>query len=126
VTTVRDLAPQERIIIDTRHLDVLFQRLGDRDAEALVMDRVEQITDRLAEVEWQYRHGKLSEIVPRARAVSALSSEIGLTSLARVARDLSIAAAASDMIAFRAIWERLVRIGDRSLCSVWELPGLSL
>lgn len=126
MTTVKELAPQERIIVDTRHLADLFKRLGDRDAEAMVMDRVEQITDRLAEVEWQYRHGTLAEIVPRAHMVSDLCAEIGLTSLARVAYDLAKVSETQDMVAFRAIWERLVRIGDRSLCSVWELPGLSM
>lgn len=90
------------------------------------MDTVEDISDRLAEIEWQYRHGNLSEVVPRAQRVTGLCSDIGLTSLARVARDLGISAGRGDLVAFRAVWERLVRIGDRSLAQVWEMPGLSL
>lgn len=90
------------------------------------MDTVEDISDRLAEIEWQYRHGNLDEVVPRAQRVTRLCSDIGLTSLARVARDLGISAGRGDLIAFRAVWERLVRIGDRSLAQVWEVPGLSL
>ena len=31
-----------------------------------------------------------------------------------------------DMVAYHAVWERLVRIGDRSLAQVWEMPGLSI
>lgn len=126
MSIVRELAPQERIVIDTRRLAQLFQRLGDRGAEAYVMDTVESITDRLAEIEWQYRHGTMAEIAPRAQEVSRQCHEIGLTSLARVSRDLGVAAVAVDAVAFRAIWERLVRIGDRSLATVWEMPGLSL
>jgi len=113
-------------VIDTARLDQLFQKLGERGAESYVMDRVEDISERLADIEWQYRQGALSEIAREARIVSRLSADIGLTSLARVVRDLGVSAGRGDMIAFRAVWERLVRIGDRSLAQVWEVPGLSL
>ncbi len=90
------------------------------------MDRVEDISERLADIEWRYRQGSLTELAREAQIVSRLSSEIGLISLARVVRDLGISADRGDMIAFRAVWQRLVRIGDRSLAQVWEVPGLSL
>lgn len=90
------------------------------------MDAVEDISDRLAEIEVNYRSGAISEVPDQARRVSRRCTEIGLTSLARVVRDLGITAERTDMIAFRAIWERLIRIGDRSLTQVWEMPGLSL
>jgi len=126
VNTVVDLRLRERIIIDTVQLDQLFQDLGARGAEAFVMDRVEAISERLADVEFNYRQGKLTSVADEARALSKLCTEIGLTSLARVLRDLGVSARRGDMIAFRAVWERLVRIGDRSLAQVWEVPGLSL
>jgi hypothetical protein len=126
VNTVIDLRHHERVVIDTALLDDLFQKHGQRDAEAYVMDRVEDISERLADIEWQYRQGALGEIARESRIVSQLSAEIGLTSLARVVRDLAISADHGDMIAFRAVWQRLVRIGDRSLAQVWEVPGLSL
>jgi hypothetical protein len=121
-----DLRHQERVVIDTARLDQLFQSMGQRGAEEFVMDRVEDISERLADIEWRYRQGSLDELAREAEVVSRLSGEIGLISLARVVRDLGISAARGDMIAFRAVWERLVRIGDRSLAQVWEVPGLSL
>lgn len=90
------------------------------------MDHVEDISERLADIEFQHRQGALSEIAREAQTVSQLCTEIGLTSLARVVSDLGVSAGRGDMIAFRAVWERLVRIGDRSLAQVWEVPGLSL
>lgn len=121
-----DLRPAERIVIDSGQLDELFRRLGDRGAETYVMEAVEAISDILAEVDGFVRRGDLKAIAPRAQQVSRISAEIGLTSLARVARDMGITATRGDMIAYRAVWERLVRIGDRSLAQVWELPGLSI
>jgi len=126
VETVVDMRHFERVVIDTARLEDLFRTLGAKSAEAYVMDRVEDISERLADIEWQYRQGALSDIARDARAISQLSFEIGLTSLARVVRDLGVSAKRGDMIAFRAVWERLVRIGDRSLAQVWEVPELSL
>lgn len=126
VTLVYEIRPSERIVIDPAALEVLFRRLGDRGAEAFVMRTVEAISDILAEVDGLIRSGRLQEIAPKAQQVSRLSLDIGLTSLARVARDMGIAARGGDLVAHRAVWERLVRIGDRSLAQVWELPGLSI
>lgn len=126
MTLVYEMRPSERIVIDASALEMLFRRLGDQGAECFVMETVEAISDTLAEVDGFVRRGQLAEIAPRAQAVSKLSTEIGLTSLARVSRDMGIAARRGDMVAYRAVWERLVRIGDRSLAQVWELPGLSL
>ena len=126
MTLVYEMRPSERIVIDASALEILFRRLGDQGAECFVMETVEAISDTLAEVDGFVRRGQLAEIAPRAQAVSKLSTEIGLTSLARVSRDMGIAAKRGDMVAYRAVWERLVRIGDRSLAQVWELPGLSL
>jgi hypothetical protein len=126
VTQVLELRQSERVIIDAQRMELLFIRHGARGAEAMVMDTVEDISDRLAEIEACYRANRLDGIPERAQRVSRLSSDIGLTSLARVARDLGISARGGDMVAYRAIWERLVRIGDRSLEQVWNLPGLQM
>ena len=124
--TVVDMRHRERVVIDTARLNQLFEQLGQREAESYVMDRVEDISERLADIEWRYRQGALIEIAQEAQTVWRLSADIGLTSLARVVRDLGVSAGRGDMIAFRAVWERLVRIGDRSLAQVWEVPELSL
>lgn len=126
MTRVYEFRPSERIIIDSVRLEEVFRRLGDKGAEAFVMEAVEAISDLLAEVDGFVRTGNRLEIALRAQQVSRISAEIGLTSLARVSRDIGIAAHRDDIVAYRAVWERLVRIGDRSLSQVWELPGLSI
>lgn len=123
---VLELRQSERILIDADRLEDIFRRMGDKPAEAFVMDTVEDISNRLVEIEQANRTGALDDVPFKANRVSKLCVEIGLTSLARVARDLGISAGRGDMIAYRAVWERLVRIGDRSLAQVWEMPGLSI
>jgi hypothetical protein len=126
VNVVVDLRHRERVVIDTVRLDQLFHDLGQRGAENFVMDRVEDIAERLADLEWHYRQNTHDVLAREARVVSKLCTDIGLTSLARVVRDLGVTARSGDTIAVRAVWDRLVRIGDRSLAQVWEVPGLSL
>lgn len=126
MASVVELRQSERIVIDAPRLETLFRQMGDRAAEGFVMDSIEDISDRLAEIELANRNGVLQEVVQKAERVVSLCTEIGLVSLARVADDLGAAAVRGDVIAYRAVWERLVRIGDRSLAQVWEMPGLSL
>mgnify|MGYP001236180609 CR=1 FL=1 len=126
MATVIELRQSERILIDAPRLETLFRQMGDRAAEGFVMDSIEDISDRLAEIEQATRNGVLNAVPQKAERVESLCADIGLVSLARVAGDLRAAAARGDMIAYRAVWERLVRIGDRSLAQVWEMPGLSL
>ncbi|PWE27752.1 hypothetical protein C4N9_15055 [Pararhodobacter marinus] len=126
MTIVVELRPSERVIIDTATLDAVFKTLGHRGAESHVIETVEAISDLLAEVDAMVRADNLAGIPELAQRVSRLSLDIGLTSLARVSRDMGISAREGDIVAYRAIWERLVRIGDRSLALVWEVPGLSM
>jgi len=126
VVSVVELRQSERILVDASCLEALFRQMGDRAAEGFVMDCIEDISDRLAEIELATRNGVLGEVPFKAGRVASLCTDIGLISLSRVAGDLGAAATQGDMIAYRAVWERLVRIGDRSLEQVWELPGLSL
>jgi hypothetical protein len=121
-----ELRPTDRAVIDSALLEVLCQRMGARGAEAYVTEKVEEISDRLAEIDWIHRQSLPPRIQSEALRVARLSGDIGLVSLARVARDLALTAAQGDMAAYRAVWERLVRIGDRSLAQVWDAPGLSL
>lgn len=126
MAAVVELRQAERILIDAPRLEALFREMGDRAAEGFVMDSIEDISDRLVEIELANREGALDLVPFKARRVASLCADIGLVSLAQVASDLATSAARGDVIAYRAVWERLVRIGDRSLAQVWEMPGLSL
>jgi len=116
----------ERSVIDTAHLDRLCRRMGARGAEGFVAERVEEIADRLADIDWLHRQGQTGQVPVEAQRVARLCTEVGLTSLARAARDLAQTATQADAPAFAAVWDRVVRIGDRSLAQVWDAPGLTV
>lgn len=118
--------PAERVVIDPACLEGLCRRLGARGAEAFVSERVEEISERLADIDWLQRQNLLAEVPADAARVARLCAEIGLVSLGRAARDLAQVALSGHPATCAAVWERVVRIGDRSLAQVWELPGLSM
>ncbi|MGY6536592.1 MAG: hypothetical protein ACXIVG_14730 [Pararhodobacter sp.] len=123
---ITQLKQAERVLVDSDRVSELMRRLGPAHAEAYVAERVEEISNRLAKVEASHRKAAYGDVVPDAERVEHLSGEIGLISLAKVSHDLRIAASHDDSTACHAVWERLVRIGDRSLAQVWELPALSM
>lgn len=123
---VAQMSQAERILMDSDWLADLVRRRGAARAEGFVADRVEEISDRLGRIDACHRAGAYEKVAPDAQRVSQLSAELGLTSLARVARDLRVVSTRGDAVAYQAVWERLVRIGDRSLARIWELPGLSM
>lgn len=100
--------------------------MGTRTAEAYVIEKVEEISDRLAGIDDLHRQSLPPVIRSEALRIARLSDDIGLTSLAQVAIDLACAAERGDIPAYRAVWQRLVRIGDRSLAQVWDAPGLRM
>lgn len=126
MTLVLEFRPRERAVIDTGCVDQLCRRMGTREAEGFVIERVEEISDRLADIEWQQRQRDFEQVHRSAQRVARLCGDIGLISLGRATRDLAQVAQCNDPAAFAAVWERVVRIGDRSLAQVWEVPSLSL
>lgn len=126
MTNLVSICPSEHVVFDSRRLRMLCAEYGVRGAEAVVMDAVEDISGSLFVLETACRRDRISEIPATARHVSQMAAEIGMLSLARVARDLGIVAQRGDIVACRAIWARVVRIGDQSLAKVWQAPGLSM
>jgi len=126
VAQVLEFRTNDQAAIDSACLDRLCRQMGNRAAEAYLTDVIEDISDRMAAIDDLHRSGLHPVIRTEALRIANLGADIGLTGLASTARDLSVAAERGDMVAYRAIWQRLVRIGDRSLAQVWDAPGLSM
>ena len=67
-----------------------------------------------------------SDMRKSARSLVAISEQIGMTLLARVAMDVTICIDSGDKIALSATIARMLRIGERSLTEVWELQDLTI
>jgi hypothetical protein len=77
---------------------------------------------RLAE---NVRGQDLTDVAAHLICLSRLADDLGLVSLAQVARDSRLCLERADGTAFSAVWARLVRVAERSLSPIPGMADLS-
>lgn len=120
------LAQDEMVRLDSEKLEALYRQLGDISAEDIVCRAMEELAVKLAQTERFYREGRGGEMRKTARMITAISEQIGMQLLARVAGDAVRCIDEGDTIALAAVLARLIRTGERSLTEIWELQDLSI
>ncbi|MBV7407581.1 hypothetical protein [Maritimibacter sp. DP1N21-5] len=123
---VTALQPIENVRLDRDQLQVLYRQLGPVGADKVLNHALEELASLLVEVPADYRAGRFDRVQAGARALAAVAQQVGMITLARVARDAAALALGYDGAAFGAVVARLERIGDRSLVAVWDMgdpPG---
>lgn len=121
-----DLVQIESVRLDQDRLHALYLQMGEAGAEDVVCRAIEELAVRLAHCERLWREQDLADLRKSARSLIAISDQVGMTTLARVARDVTLSIDSGDRIAVGATLFRLMRIGDRSLTAVWDLQDVSI
>jgi len=120
------LVQNENVRLDPDQLGNLYQQLGEAGAEDVVCRAIEELAVRLSHCERLWRQQDRDKLRKCARSLVAIADQIGMTTLARVAGDVTHAVDASDSAAIGATLYRLLRIGESSLMAVWDLQDLSV
>ncbi|MFV0512966.1 MAG: hypothetical protein ACK5MY_04935 [Jhaorihella sp.] len=120
------LEQTETVRIDLDRLGTLYRRLGEDGAADVVCRAIEELAARLSRCERMWRDGNGPELRKSARSLIAIADQIGMTTLARVAGDVTDTVDAGDEAAAGATLFRLIRIGERSVSAVWDAQGLSV
>jgi hypothetical protein len=126
VEQVTMLKQNEAVRLNAGRLEELYVQLGEAGAEDVVCRALEELALRLSHTERCHREGRLDDMRKSARSLVAISDQIGMQLLARVAADVTASADNHDMVAVAATLSRLLRIGDSSLSEVWEMQDLSI
>lgn len=126
VTNVVQLRLDETVRLDRDQLEVLYVQLGPAGADNLVAHAMEELAVELARLERRHKASRIGDVLNSARLLIAIAQQIGMTSLARVARDVLSLANGSDSAGYAAAVARLLRIGERSLVAVWDLQDMSV
>lgn len=100
--------------------------MGEAGADDVLCRAIEELAVRLALCERLWRKEDWQQLRKCARSLIAISDQIGMATLARVALDVTQALDAEDHTAVGATLARLIRIGDHSLTAVWDLQDLSI
>lgn len=117
------LKQDECVRLDPDRLDVLFDQLGETGAEDIVCRALEELAARLGHAERCYRERRIADMRKSSRSLIAIADQIGMSLLARVAADVTASIDAGDHVALAATFARLLRIGERSLCEIWDVQG---
>lgn len=120
------LTQNERVRLDQDRLADLYLQLGEAGAEDVVCRAMEELAVRLAHAARMYHQGQIPELRKSVRSMAAISEQIGMQMLARVARDVTSCIDAGDANAVAATVARLMRIAERSLTAVWDMQDMTV
>lgn len=126
VATLLALLNDETVRLDPDRLGELYTQLGETGAQDVVCRAIEELAVRLSHCERLWRQRDWMQLRKSARSLVAISEQIGMCALARVARDVTQAIDADDLPAIGATLFRLLRVGERSLTAVWDLQDMSV
>ena len=126
VVQVITLTPDENVRLDQTRLGDLYLQLGEAGAEDVVCRAIEELALRLSHCERLWRREDMDGLRKCARSLIAISDQVGMSELARVAGDVTASIDAADLVATSATLTRLIRIGAHSLTAVWDMQDLSV
>ncbi len=125
VNSICQLVQDEPANLDQNQLGELYAQLGALGAEDVVRRAMEELALRLSHAERLYRQGDLVDLRKSVRSLVAISEQIGMRKLARVAQDVSNCIKQRDDVALASTLARLLRVGERSLTAIWDMQDLS-
>ena len=96
------LIPKEHAGLDCGRLEQILLTHGERGAERFLGRTLEDVAVRLSRVERSWHRGEVNAVRRTARALSEAAGQIGLTTLSRVALDVSQVALRNDPAALAA------------------------
>ncbi|WP_240705184.1 hypothetical protein [Pacificoceanicola onchidii] len=120
------LAPAETPRVERGQIETLRNDLGLHAAEDVVCRAMEELAQRLCQLQEQSMNGPRDELHKGLRSLSAIADQIGLESLSKIARDVMICIEFGDGVAEAATIARLVRNGESSLALLWDLQEFSV
>jgi hypothetical protein len=119
--SVAVLRPEERISLDAGPLLDLAHSMGPGRAEKMADNAIEEMVVRLASVEASWTAGEFQRLAKMARSLVGIADQLGMVTVAGVAREVCALADGHDDVALGAVVARLVRVGEASLASVWGM-----
>ena len=124
VNAIVQLTLDEKARLDRDQLEVLYVQLGPAGADKLVNHALEELAVALARVEKHHKAGRMIDVQQGVKGVVTIAQQIGMTTLARVARDVQELSDTTDGAAYCAAMARLGRIGESSLMAVWDIQDI--
>lgn len=124
VSKIITLEQKESVRLDPDRLNGLCRQLGGTNAMDVLCRTVEELAVRLSNCERFWRRRNWADLRKCAKSLVAISDQVGMTALSRVAGDVAQTIDAGDAVATAATLDRLIRVGERSLTAIWDQQDL--
>lgn len=112
---VTALTPREVVRQDVEAIAAVYRNLGAPTAEKMVTRALGELALTMARLADTVRAQDLRDVADQLARLRQLAADLGLVTLAGVARDARACLERADSTAFSAVWARLVRVAERSL-----------
>ncbi len=116
----------EGVRLDPERLFALYAELGETAAESVLCGAMEEMAARMSVMRSHVPGSDPQMLIRSSSLLAKVADQVGMSMLARVARDVCACARTGDTNALAATIARLVRIGDRSLTAVWDLQDITI
>ena len=122
MTIVTMMERKECVEIDQAQLFQQFNMQADRDRHDLIFDVFEDVARILGCVETQYLKTDYDNLRDSLDGVATLAQKFGFGHLSRVAQDVKLCVDGNDLVAVSSTFQRLIRVWEQSLFSIWDMP----
>lgn len=112
--------------MDTAQIKTLYSDLGPNAAEDVICRAMEELAQRLCQVQDMALSGARRDMQKTLRSLAAIAQQIGLETLSKVAHDVIDCIELGDIVAEAATLARLARTGERSLTQLWDINEFTL
>ncbi|MEO0764432.1 MAG: hypothetical protein AAFY75_00320 [Pseudomonadota bacterium] len=126
MTNITQLRLSEHVKVDHDRLDALYSEMEHAAAEDMVCRAMEELALRMAQCDRLYRASDFDGLRKASRSLIAIADQIGMTVMARVARDVADCAKSRDPVPLAATLARLMRTGEESLKAIWDLQDVTI
>lgn len=117
---VQKLQPCEHIGLEFDRLERIWNRLGPEQGEQALGAAMEDLAILLNDVGVSWQMSDLPALRMRALGVQGIADRLGMPLLSRIAGDVVALCGTQDDAALAATVARLARVGEQSLCAVWN------
>ncbi len=114
------LCPRERIWLDPSRIGLLYTELGGAEVQALLDRAMQELGGVHAELRGQYAARDLDGFARSLRRLRRIADHLGLTTVARIAGDVSDCLDRGDPTALAATWSRLSRSAEQAQLGNWH------
>ena len=115
------LLHDEHLPFSTSKIDEIYSEFAPQRAQKIINGALDEFAIRLSVLECAGKQNKRAAIRKAVDALMSIGQQIGLGSLTDAAHNVRALTASSDDPALAAAVERLVRLGDMCLISLWAI-----